>query len=312
MVKGGIGRDLLDGGDGNDTLEGMAGEDTLLGWGGNDSLLGGVGSDRLDGGMGQDGLYGSDDVGLLLPQIGTPCSAATTTTHCTAAPATTRWTGGMAAICWTARRAMISCAGRPGPRPGHSARGRGPDTLLGGPGTDSLDPGVPEEGIRDRLQGGPDADRFILRGKGIFAPLVYAKVWDEESQDAVNKYHLLSDEEVRRIDDALGHLQRRTGGTRAFDSLHFRYRPTSRRNTATPGDGGTTQTRAYNLISFAPGRVCRGHLPHLVFHEVGHIWDHLVDDSAFWTRIGLPLTFQDLSWFWWSGGLWTRPLCPAP
>ncbi|WP_413161119.1 CAP domain-containing protein [Capilliphycus salinus ALCB114379] len=156
-VSGGDGNDTLGGGAGNDQLNGDNGNDSLTGWTGNDVINGGVGSDILQGGDGLDTLNGGEDADTL--RGGNDAD-------------TLNGDGGDDVLQGQAGDDLLNG----GDGNDNVGGGVGNDTVIGGVGNDTVmgwkgndvligvDPAAANPGTRevDRLQGGEDADTFVL------------------------------------------------------------------------------------------------------------------------------------------------------
>lgn len=171
VVGGGAGSDTLDGGDDNDALTGGDGTDDLLGGAGVDALNGEAGLDLLDGGAGADILNGGADAdaadysaspAAVLVNMGNQSQNA----------------GGFAAGDSLADMEVLlgsafndalfgdAVVNRLEGQAGNDTMdgGAGADMLLGGAGSDNLQTG---SGLTDQLQGGDDADAFLIYGGGL-------------------------------------------------------------------------------------------------------------------------------------------------
>lgn len=167
-IYGGDGVDLLRGGGNNDVIAGQGGDDTLYGGGGDDSLVGNTGNDVIFGEAGNDVLSGLAGHDVLLGGSGND-----------------------------------SLFG--GDHNDDLYGESGTDRLFGERGLDGLFGGV---GGRDLLDGGADADRFLIHSGDVLKDF-------RSSSDVQLKFENSSsswtNKEIEVLDRGLGKLHRRTG-----------------------------------------------------------------------------------------------------
>ncbi|MBO0698834.1 MAG: hypothetical protein J2P46_10600 [Zavarzinella sp.] len=268
----------MDGGAGNDSLTGGSGNDTMAGGPGGDTYLfdaGAAGLKRIneresDGDPADRDVldFGNRDAGIRVD-----LSNATSRQRVGGAlQLKLADANGIEDVVGTGFDDWIAGNDRDNHLDGHPGNdvlygGNGDDTLTGDDGNDGLYGGDGD----DRLSGGPGADRFLNRN-GVDEAQDYAP--DDARINFADGSVPWKEAEVRRIDEALGWLQWRTGDTRLLkqrDGTELTLRrvaafPQGARYGAKNVGGGLIEfaNTAFSTEAFALRSA---------FHEIGHNWD---------------------------------------
>jgi hypothetical protein len=175
---------------------------------------------------------------------------------------------------------------------------------------------------RERLDGGPGADRFLVHEDDSAKTDVYDSVWEDprvnarvnfRDQKATYTDYLdnefspaaFTQAEIERIDEALAILHQQTGSTR-FLKRHNATATTGEITFRRMGDSATSDISGRNHsngeITLTNGAFSYGadFTVHTVLHEIGHNWENELT-ASFWPGSvptapdGTPLTFAGWS-----------------
>jgi hypothetical protein len=257
VIFGGTGADYLAGSNGNDMLHGDAGNDSLLGGVGDDDLYGGSGRDELMGSFGDDGLFGGggedtmnggsgDDRFLVLENEPSELNFLSV-----------NLAGGI-------DNSPIAL------REVSNSRLRVPDVafveFLGGPTNDVLED-LDDNDARINFENGAGG-RFDFSGGA----------WSEFAAGS------FSDAEIELVDQALGHMHRKTGNTALLKKASGEEILFQRFGAQIDGNFNAAGINSPNVITFVDATFDDDEdwVSQVVYHEIGHNFDSENPDWEGW------------------------------